>query len=1168
MSRTGFQWRSLRAKITFATLGIFLLSLWALSYYASRMLRSDMERLLGEQQFSTVSLVATQVNRELAARLDVLTKVARQSLAPMEQGPDAVQAMLEQRPALHALFNGGVFITATDGTAIADFPLPAVRLGVNYFDRDYIAIPLEKGIPVIGRPVIGKRAGAPVFVMAVPIRDAQGKVLGVLAGVTGLDAPNFLDEIAASRYGRSGGYLLVAPQYRMVVTASDKTRVMTTLSETGKVPAIDRFLAGGEGSAVVVNAQGVEVLASAKAIPTAGWSLLASLPTDEAFSPIRRMQERMLLATVVLTVLAGLLTGWIVRRQLAPLLSTANTLSGWSASGMAPSPLVIVSDDEIGRLIGGFNRLLDTLGRRENALRDSEERFKAFNDASSAGIMVHQDGIIVDCNQALAEMTGYSVDELVGMDGLRLTAPGWRDQVRQNMGTGYDRHYDIVGMRKDGSTYPLSARGCSIVLRGRSVRATEFIDITERKAAEDKLQLAASVFSHAREGILITDAKGAIVDVNDSFSRITGYGRDEVLGRNPRLLASGRHENAFFAALWSDLREKGHWYGEIWNLRRNGDAYVAMQTISAVRNAQGELAHYVALFSDITAQKAQQRQLEHIAHYDALTTLPNRVLLADRLHQAMAQAPRRGDSLAVVYLDLDSFKSINDLHGHEVGDQLLIAMARRMKLALRDGDTLARLGGDEFVAVLPDFEDLADCLPMLSRLLAATAQTVTLGDLSIQVSASLGVTFYPQAEEIDADQLLRQADQAMYQAKQAGKNRYHVFDAEQDRNVRGHHESLEHVRRALLEREFVLYYQPKVNMRTGTVIGLEALIRWQDPERGLLPPAVFLPVIEDHPLAVDIGEWVIDSALAQMEDWRAAGLDLPVSVNVGARQLQQLGFVPRLRELLAAHPTIRPCDLELEVLETSALEDLNRVAQVIDECAAIGVGFSLDDFGTGYSSLTYLKRLSVGQIKIDKSFVRDMCDDPDDLAILGGILGLASAFHRQAIAEGVETVEHGTMLLQLGCECAQGYGIARPMPADQVAGWVAQWRPDAAWSGLKPLDRDELPLLFASVEHRAWVSALVAHLNDEQSAPPTLDPDVCSFSSWLAAEVNSRQRNDDAFVLIESTHRQIHVLAGELCRLRQSGGDALARLGELLRLCKVLLDLMQRLLRQGVGEER
>ena len=573
-------------------------------------------------------------------------------------------------------------------------------------------------------------------------------------------------------------------------------------------------------------------------------------------------------------------------------------------------------------------------------------------------------------------------------------------------------------------------------------------DVTERRKEEEKVRLAASVFGHAREGIMITDAQGTIVEVNEAFIRITGYNREEAIGQTPRILSSGRQDKAFYEAMWNALVVQGHWTGEVWNRCKNGDHYAALLTISAVRDGHGNAQQYVALFSDITGIKEHQKQLEHIAHFDALTNLPNRLLLADRLKQAMAQAQRRGQQLAVAYLDLDGFKNVNDRYGHDMGDQLLVHLATSMKATLREGDTLARLGGDEFVAVLIDLENESSCLPLLSRLLDAAAAPVHVGGVVLQGSASIGVTFYPQAQDMEADQLLRQADQTMYQAKLAGKNRCHVFDAALDSSLRVRHESLERIRLALTHGEFLLHYQPKVNMRKGEVIGAEALIRWQHPEKGLLNPAAFLPVIEDHPLAVEVGEWVIDTALKQIGLWHAIGLDLPVSVNVGARQLQQVDFVERLQAILSMHPQVNPTSLELEVLETSALADIQQVSQVIERCHQMGVKFALDDFGTGYSSLTYLKRLRVAMLKIDQSFVRDMLDDPDDLAILEGVIGLAAAFKREVIAEGVETVAHGTALLQLGCELAQGYGIARPMPADRLAAWKSTWRPDDVWSEL------------------------------------------------------------------------------------------------------------------------
>ncbi|MEX8518429.1 MAG: EAL domain-containing protein [Leptothrix sp. (in: b-proteobacteria)] len=757
-------------------------------------------------------------------------------------------------------------------------------------------------------------------------------------------------------------------------------------------------------------------------------------------------------------------------------------------------------------------------------------------------------GDIQYVNPKFEQITGYLMAEVIG-NNPRILRSGEKSPIEykemwDTITSGNTWQGEFHNRRKDGSLF-WELASISPVFNDAGV-LLHFVaikeDITARKQFEEKLQLAASVFSHSREGIMITATDGTIIDVNGAFTRITGYDRDEVLGRKPNLLSSGRQGHEFYARMWRGLIEKGHWYGEIWNRRKSGEVYAEMLTISTVHDLDGSARQYVALFSDVTTAKEHERQLEHVAHYDALTSLPNRVLLADRLQQAMAQADRRGQQLAVAYLDLDGFKVINDSHGHEAGDQLLIAVASRMKQVFREGDTLARLGGDEFVAVLPDLVNVADSVPLLARLLSAAAQPVQVGNLLLQVSASVGVTFYPQADDVDADQLLRQADQAMYQAKLAGKNRYHLFDAEQDRSLRGHHESLEHIRHALSERQFVLHYQPKVNMRSGKVIGAEALIRWQHPERGLLAPAVFLPVIEDHPLAVDIGEWVIDAALTQMERWQAAGLDIPVSVNIGARQLQQSNFVERLQALLAAHPAIKPADLEMEVLETSALEDLARVSQVIAACRELGVMFALDDFGTGYSSLTYLKRLAVTQLKIDQSFVHNMLDDPDDLAILDGVLSLAVAFRRQVIAEGVETVEHGEMLLQLGCELAQGYGIARPMPAADVPSWAATWRPDPIWIDRPSLSRKDLPLLFASVEHRAWIAAVLGYLRLERNSPPPLAHDQCRFGMWLQAEGLARHGEQPVFVAIDMLHRQVHALATELCELRATGQVAQARL--------------------------
>ncbi|MEI7430819.1 MAG: EAL domain-containing protein [Betaproteobacteria bacterium] len=774
-------------------------------------------------------------------------------------------------------------------------------------------------------------------------------------------------------------------------------------------------------------------------------------------------------------------------------------------------------------------------------------------------------------NSAAAATLGYSLKELVG----KPSYAAWyglhpdgspRDQaespIHRSLTQGIaHRVDDDYFQHKDGQFLPVAFTSSPIIDHRKVVGAVvTFRDISERKQTEMSQRLSASVFANSYEGITITNADNLIIDVNPAFLRITGYSRDEVIGKNPGLLSSGRQGPEFYARMWESLKEHDFWQGEIWNRRKNGEVYAEMLSISLVRDNKGELQQHIGIFSDITYLKTHEAELNRIAHYDTLTGVPNRRLLSDRLEQAIVRSRRSAIPMALCYLDLDGFKAINDQHGHGVGDQLLIALTLRMKDELREGDTLARVGGDEFVVVLSDFTDVADSVPMLERLLAAASRPVMVGDLALQISASIGVTFYSQAEEVDADLLLRQADQAMYQAKLAGRNRYHIFDAEQDRSVRDHHESVERIRLALAANEFVLYYQPKVNMRTGEVIGVEALIRWQHPELGLLLPALFLPTIEEHPLAIAIGEWVINTALTQIRLWRTEGLGIPVSVNVGALQLLHPDFISRLRGILAVHPDIRAGDLELEVLETSAIEDLAQASLVIEACRKLGVVFALDDFGTGYSSLTYLKRLPVSHLKIDQSFVRNMLGDPNDLAILEGVLGLATAFRRQVIAEGVETEEHGAMLLQLGCELAQGFGIARPMPAVAVPVWVKDWRPDPAWAGLSSINREDLPLLFAGIEHRSWIATMESCLLSNRQYVPA-DHLQCRLGQWLENEGLVRYGAHPRFLNVGLLHRAVHALADELINLqaRDQNQEALTRIPELHEFRDALLEQLKML---------
>ncbi|MBL8485253.1 MAG: EAL domain-containing protein [Rhodocyclaceae bacterium] len=710
---------------------------------------------------------------------------------------------------------------------------------------------------------------------------------------------------------------------------------------------------------------------------------------------------------------------------------------------------------------GRATRLIGTLTNitarkhAERQLSESEARYRLVVDNVKEAIF-HTDalGNWQFLNRAWEEITGFTVAEALGKSFLDYVHP---DDRERNLALfepliarkkDYCRH-EIRYLHKAGGYRWMEVFARLTLGPQGEILGTSgtLYDVSARRAAEERLRLAASVFDHAQEGIVICDPGPRILNVNETFTRVTGYAREEAIGQNPNFLRSGHQDADFYRTMWAALKRDGSWRGELWNRRKSGEVYAEHLTITAVRDADGTLTHYVGVFTDITAIKENQRRLERMAYYDTLTQLPNRSLLADRLQVALARAQREHTLLAVCYLDLDGFKAINDLLGHAAGDALLVEVAERLSHSVRAGDTVARLGGDEFAVLMGGLAGIEDCEHAIERLLQRLDQPYTVCEREFGVTASIGVTLHP-LDGGDPDNLLRHADQAMYNAKQAGRNRYHLFDLESDRRARAHRSALQRIEQALALHEFVLYYMPKVDMLSGRVIGTEALIRWQHPTRGLLAPMEFLPLIEEHPLGAQVDRWVLREALRQQREWHEQGLDLSISVNMGAGTLQEANFMADLDDVLSATGGLDAAQIEIEILESSSLHDLDHASSIIAQCALRGITFALDDFGTGYSSLTYFRRLPARTLKIDQSFVRDMLQDPDDYAIVAGVIGLARAFGRQVIAEGVETELHGAALLRLGCQYAQGYGIARPMPADRIPAWVAQFRPNPVWTSV------------------------------------------------------------------------------------------------------------------------
>lgn len=559
-----------------------------------------------------------------------------------------------------------------------------------------------------------------------------------------------------------------------------------------------------------------------------------------------------------------------------------------------------------------------------------------------------------------------------------------------------------------------------------------------RQVLNDEHGLFETILDNAPLGIWMVDVKGKMQFVNRNFCNATGISEARFL--SAKHYADVLPQSAAARCMQSDKEcfEQDMPHRSLQWLRFvDGREHLLEITKVRVLGKGGGTSGLIGLAADVTERSEHEKQLEHIAHYDALTGVPNRVLLADRLAQALARTKREQDMMAVCYLDLDGFKPVNDTFGHEIGDRVLVEVTRRIKEAIREDDTVARLGGDEFVVLLVGMKAPEECAGSLNRLLETINRPIDVQGKSLRISASIGVALYPENDQ-NTDSLLRNADRAMYVAKQTGRNRYHLFDAANDLRARSHHELLQQIRFGLAHGEFELYYQPKVEMRSHRMVGAEALIRWHHPQRGFLLPIDFLRAIGNTELEIELGEWVIDIALAQLRQWRLAGIEVDLSVNISAYHLQSADFVRKLESRIQTHNLQKgEHRLEIEVLETAALEDFARVSEIIKSCREFGVGFALDDFGTGYSSFTYLSNLDVDTLKIDQSFVRDMLEDSGDHAIVQGMIALAKAFTRHIVAEGVETDAHYQALLQMGCEVGQGFGIARPMSANELIKWDA-----------------------------------------------------------------------------------------------------------------------------------
>lgn len=667
--------------------------------------------------------------------------------------------------------------------------------------------------------------------------------------------------------------------------------------------------------------------------------------------------------------------------------------------------------------------------------KQQNQLFLSLANNTLIGVGVIKNNRFVFSNRQLAQVAGYERAELLAFSDVKQILPNFHTELERFPEGSNEKLIETTLLHYSGKRIDVELCLLRTRFDGGDAVVVFMLDISERKDNERTAQLAALVYENSTEAIVVTDESGVIVGVNPAFVEITGYQLSEVIGRTMNLLASGRQGPAFYKKMWQQLQKTGRWRGDIWNRRKNGEEYAERLNISTCYNEDGTVFRRIGLFFDITQDKEREQQIWRQANHDHLTGLPNRQLFQGRLQKAMQDADERNKAFALVFLDLDLFKDVNDTLGHNVGDQLLKEASKRLLSCVRDTDTVARIGGDEFTVIVSDVPNQAVVERICEEILVKIAQPYQLGENVVTVSASIGVTMYPE-DASDAGEILKNADMAMYAAKECGRNQYCFFLPAMSEAIQARILFSQNLQTAIAENQFILYYQPIIDMRTGQVRKFEALIRWNHPELGLVPPSEYIPFAEDSGLIVDIGQWVFKAAVQQAKRWHEQGLNYQISVNVSPAQFYADGIKVEEWVRLLEDAGLPTSSILIEITERLLLEENPAITKRLCQLREAGLQIALDDFGTGFSSLTYLKRYPIDYLKIDQSFVRNLAPDSEDLALCEAMIVMAQKLGLGVIAEGVEGSLQQSLLLEAGCVLGQGYLYSRPVPPQEIERWL------------------------------------------------------------------------------------------------------------------------------------
>jgi len=976
---------------------------------------------------------------------------------PPDASMDAAQKRLHMRSknvidifgsSIHRPFTNIWLLTPEKTEIIYDHGIPDFALMIAA-DNDYTATPWIKLGDPASNPERAMRWTPALFdpvpkswmVSAVLPVDVNGKWIGNIGHDIYVNQLLAWQNKQTQRYAgeqhlmldSEGNYIEAGPWQ-----AEMEANPESFMPDFGKEPDLKKLLSKQlQSKPQVLNKvlmQGREYLAIGLIIQPVGWHYFRLIPIDEILAPIRHL----FLGLIFLVLMVGLLVGFMIefsvkRNIIVRLQALANTVRSYGLGDLG-ARAGLTGDDEIAKTSNEFDAMAEHLKATLEAIPDLlfdldlEGRYYTVHSPRNDFLVAPPDALI---GKTIWEVLPKETAEMLMAALHEANEKGWSQGMQFEMDLQPGKLWFELSIAKKSSNQDQIPR---FIVLSR--------DITQRKQAEADFRVAATAFE-AQEGIIITDASNAILRVNKSFTTITGYSADEVIGCQPSILGSGRHDAQFFSEMWESITNIGSWEGEIWNKRKNGEIYPQHLTISVVKNKSGHIENFVAMFSDISLNKLAEKEIQQLAFYDSLTGLPNRRLMLDRLKQAFASSARSKKYGALLFIDLDNFKTLNDTLGHDTGDLLLKLVAERLTSCVREGDTVARFGGDEFVLILEDLSEseieAAQKTEIIGeKILASLDAPYQLHEHVYISTSSIGASLFLEHEQAP-DSLLKQADIAMYQAKKAGRNALRFFDPAMQASISARADMEDELRKALLGEQFQLHYQLQVDS-AHSIIGAEALIRWHHPVRGMVSPLEFIPLAEESGLILPIGKWVLETACAQLKAWQAEPLtsELSLSVNVSARQFHRADFVTQVQAAVSLYG-VNPKLLKLELTESLLLENIDETIAIMAELRALGVGFSLDDFGTGYSSLQYLKRLPLDQLKIDRSFVRDLATDNSDKAIVKTIIAMAQGLNLEVIAEGVETENQRLLLLGANCHAYQGYLFAKPLPIDELNLLLKTW---------------------------------------------------------------------------------------------------------------------------------